>query len=161
MLEIIQIIIIVIVSLICLAAYFGLLRVMFPRRLTVMKELIEKSTIRTLLIGFVNALFIGALILVFAALMQWTTWQIFNLPLLLCLGFLLFGISVGLGGFVELVGERLSPASSIIVQTIWGTAVSGLACALPFIGWFILSVYVCLLGFGAFILGLFSRHNES
>jgi len=66
------------------------------------------------------------------------------------------GVPVG-----NLIGERIFPDLSISKQTIWGTACLSLACALPFVGWFLLLPYVGLTGIGAVILGFLQSRTTS
>jgi len=56
-----------------------------------------------------------------------------------------------------LIGERILPDLPAWKQLPWGTVCLALACALPFVGWFLLLPYVGFIGIGAVILGFFQR----
>jgi len=44
-----------------------------------------------------------------------------------------------------------------VKKSIWGSVLLTFACALPFVGWFLLLPYLVFLGFGAVVLGFFQR----
>ncbi len=161
MAEIIQILLIGTLTILSLAAYVAVIRVLFPARVNSAAQILEEMPGMALLIGLVNAVFISAIILFFFALANWTGVEIFTLPALILL--LAFGviISIGLSGFIQLLGGRLVPDRGSLGKTFLGTAIVSLACALPFIGWFGLLVYVLLTSLGAFILSLFSHRGGS
>jgi hypothetical protein len=58
-----------------------------------------------------------------------------------------------------LIGERLFPDHAIWKQILLGSICLSLACALPFVGWFLLLPYVGFVGIGAVILGFFEREK--
>jgi len=68
-------------------------------------------------------------------------------------------LSFGLVGIVNLLGERIFPDTSSWKQTVFGSIILSFACALPFVGWFLLFPYVGFVGIGGFILGLFQREK--
>ena len=84
---------------------------------------------------------------------------ILTIPALLIAALLTIILSFGLAGMVNLVGERIMPEHSSLKKTVWGTVLLTFACALPFVGWFLLLPYVAFLGFGAVILGFFQRES--
>jgi sorbitol-specific phosphotransferase system component IIBC len=58
---------------------------------------------------------------------------------------------------VGVLGEKMFSSAESLKRTIWGSVLLTLACALPFVGWFLLFPYVALTGFGAVILSFFQR----
>jgi hypothetical protein len=42
-------------------------------------------------------------------------------------------------------------------RNLWSAVILCIACALPFVGWFLLLPYVAFTGIGATILGFFQR----
>jgi hypothetical protein len=111
---------------------------------------------RSCLIGLVNLLFGGALILGSIALAQATGVQIFLFLALILLCLLVLGIIFGLAGVVQLTGLRLFPTHAPLRRSALSTLVVYLACLTPYVGWFGLLVYIGLLGLGAFLIGLFA-----
>jgi hypothetical protein len=84
---------------------------------------------------------------------------ILTIPAVVILGILAIVLSFGLAGMSNLIGERLFPDLPAWKQSLWGTVCLALACALPFVGWFLLLPYVGLIGIGAVILGFFQRNQ--
>jgi hypothetical protein len=89
------------------------------------------------------------------ALSEWTRLRILGVPTLLVVAAAALAICFGLGGVTQLVGERLLPERGPALRQAAGALAAGLACALPFVGWFVLLPYLLLLGLGAFILSFF------
>ena len=147
--------------LISLIAYFLTLRAFCPRRVAQTRAAADTLPGRSLAVGLVNFLFFGALTLILITI----TDRVGNsplkiltlLPTLFFIALLGVGLSFGLAGVVELVGERLAPAQSAFRRTLWGTLSLSLGSALPFVGWFLLLPYAGLLGLGAFIISFFYR----
>ncbi|HNB53386.1 MAG TPA: hypothetical protein PK530_15650 [Anaerolineales bacterium] len=139
---------------ICLIAYFSVLQTLFPVRIERARFIAETSPTRAFFVGLVNFLFFGAICLVSLTLGE-KVHGIFLIPGLIVLAVLLFALSLGLTGIVQLAGNRLFPEKSPFARTAWGTGIVYLACLTPFVGWFGLFIYVGLLGIGAFILTFF------
>jgi hypothetical protein len=147
----------IVVALACLLAFFSVLGVFFPRRIAQTQSIARQSPERALLVGLVNVIFFLALILGIGRIGAGLSFS--EAIILLILVILAVGLSFGLAGVVQLVGERLFPDSRPLVRTGWGTISVGLACAVPYVGWYGLFVFVSLLGLGSFILSFF-RKNE-
>lgn len=147
-------------SVISLVAFFPVLDAFFSKRITRTRHVIEILPARSFWIGVVNIVF--ALIVLFVVVSLGNAFrgdggQIFLLIALIILVPLVIGLMLGLAGVVKAVGERLMPEKGTLARTIWATVALALACALPFVGWFILLPYICFLGMGAFVLGLFTK----
>src|SRR5258706_14692501 len=84
-----------------------------------------------------------------------------TIPALLITALLATMLSFGLAGMTSLIGERILPELTSWRQSILGTVCLCFACALPFVGWFLLFPYAGLVGIGAFILSLFQREPKS
>jgi hypothetical protein len=84
---------------------------------------------------------------------------ILTIPAVVILASLGIVLSMGLAGMSNLIGERTFPDLSAWRQTLWGTVCLSLACALPFVGWFLLFPYIGFAGIGAMILGYFQREK--
>ncbi len=82
---------------------------------------------------------------------------VLTLPALLILAFLTVLLSLGLTGMVNVLGERLFSDLPSWKRNICSTVILCFACALPFVGWFLLLPYLGLVGIGASILGFFQR----
>jgi len=81
-----------------------------------------------------------------------------TLPALVILAFLTVLLSLGLTGMVNVLGERLFSDMSLWKRNIWSAVILCFACALPFVGWFLLLPYISFVGIGASILGFFQRN---
>jgi hypothetical protein len=141
-------------------AYFLVIRTLFPRRVAKTRSIAETMPGRAFAVGLVNVLFFGTIAFILVAILsnfegQGAIQAILAIPTLFFIGILAIGLSFGLAGMVELVGERLAPAQTAFRRTLWGTLAISLAGSIPFIGWFLLLPYVELVGLGAFIMGLF------
>lgn len=161
MAEIFQIVVLTIASLFSLAAFFAVLQALFPDRLVRTQELAASTPGRSTLIGLVNFIFFSALGLAFTALADRVGNEILRLPTLLILAGLVIGLSFGLAAIAALLAERLVPQSAGWKRSAWGATLLGLACALPFAGWFALLPYTSLLGLGAFIASFFRQPAEA
>ena len=143
-----------------LAAYFLALGALFTNRVAKTQRIINQMAGRSFLVGLVNFLFFGVIAIVLFSIADNTSGVIrfvLTVPALLITSFLMILLSFGLAGMVNIVSERLLPEYSSMKRSIWGTAILAFACALPFVGWFLLFPYVSLTGFGAVILGFFQR----
>lgn len=145
---------------ISLAAFFPVLDVFFSRRITRTRRMIEMLPGRSFWLGVANIVF--ALIVLFALVslgnaLRGAGERVLLLIALIILAPLAIGLMLGLAGVVKVVGERLLPEKGALGQMIWATVALTAACGLPFVGWFILLPYICFLGMGAFVLGLFSK----
>ena len=143
-----------------LAAYFLVINALFPQH--VRKTILNSQSMpaRSFGIGLVNFVFffvIAAVLLSIAENAGPFIRSILTIPALIILAFLAMVLSLGLVGMSNLIGERLFPDFPGWRQTIWGTVCLSFACALPFVGWFLLLPYVGFVSIGAVILGFFQR----
>ena len=158
--DILRLFVALVLLIIGLAAYFLVLNALFPQRVTRAKSLIQAMPARSFGIGLVNFLFffvIAAILLSVAENAGPFIRGILTIPALIILAVLTIVLSLGLAGMSNLVGERIFPDFSSWRQTFWGTMCLSVACALPFVGWFLLLPYVGFVGIGAVILGFFQK----
>ena len=158
--ELLRLTLVILLLNIGLIAYFLSLRTLFPRRIARTRAVADLMPGRALAMGLVNALFFGVLAFILVSLGDKAgalAKIVLFLPALVCLGLLSVGLSFGLGGMAELVGERLAPEQTALRRTLWGALALSLGASLPFVGWFVLLPYAGLVGLGAFIVSLFWR----
>lgn len=160
MTDILRLLTIILLLTISLAAYFLIIRALFPNRMAKTQRIINQMTGRSFLVGLVNFLFFGVIAIVLFSISDKTAGAIkaiLTIPAFLITALLSVLLSFGLAGMVNVMGERILPEHSSLKKSIWGTAILAFACALPFVGWFLLFPYTGLVGFGAVILGFFQR----
>lgn len=147
-----------------LIAYFLVANALFPRRVARTKSAIQSMPGRSLGIGLVNVVFFAAIALMLFSLgdnaEHGFVKAILVIPALLITAFLAVMLSFGLAGMTNILGERIFSDLPTWKQTASGTACLSFACALPFVGWFLLLPYVGFVGVGAVILGLFQREKN-
>ena len=162
MTDILRLFFIIILLTIGLAAYFLVLHALFANRVTLAQRVINQMPARAFGVGLVNFLFFGVIAMILLSVAENTDGAIkviLTIPALLILALMTMILSFGLAGMVSLVGERIIPEHSSLKKTVWGTVMLTFACALPFVGWFLLLPYVAFIGFGAVILGFFQRDS--
>jgi len=140
-----------------LAAFFAVLGVFFPYRLGRIEAALDSMPGRAFIVGLVNLLFFGAVVLVLFSIADRLNSGGLRLIAVIGLSVLSIGLSFGLTAVARFVGGRVRSQASDLAQTTWGAALLVLACALPFIGWFGLLPFVAAIGLGSFILSFFSR----
>ena len=158
--DILRLFFIIVLLTIGLAAYFLVVGVLFANRVTKTQRVINQIPGRSFLVGLVNFLFFGVIALILFSVADGAGGVlkgILMIPALLITVMLAVILSFGLAGMVDILGERVFPEHSAWKKTLWGTVILTFACALPFVGWFLLLPYAALLGFGAVILGFFQR----
>jgi hypothetical protein len=167
MTDILRIFFIIILLTIALAAYFLVIGALFANRIMKTQRVISQMQGRSFGVGFVNFLFFGVILVVLITITDGNANRVSSvirtillIPTLTLAALLSAVLSIGLAGMVNILGERIFPESNVLKRSIYGTVVLSFACALPFVGWFLLLPYAGLLGFGAFILGLFQRENN-
>jgi hypothetical protein len=158
--EILSIILLAILIGFSLVAFFLVLEIFFSRRIARTRQALELSPGRAFLIGLVNLGFFGTLALIFAALADQGGGDAIRLVALAILMIPTAGIVFGLAGAVQLAGERLAPGKPPVWRGAAGAIALIFACGLPFVGWFGLLPFLCLLGLGGFIMTFFSRRLE-
>ncbi len=158
--DIARLLVIIVLLLVGLSAYFLVLNALFAVRITQTRTVAQSMPARSFGIGLVNFLFFGVIAIVLLSVAENAgpfIKAVLSFPAIVILAFLAIVLSLGLAGMSNIIGERILPELSGWKQTLWGTVCLTLACALPFVGWFLLLPYVGLTGFGAVILGFFQR----
>ena len=162
MTDILRIFFIVILLTITLAAYFLVIGVLFTSRVTKTQSIINQTSGRAFGLGFVNFFFFGLIAFVMLSLAENAgsfVKGVLTIPALLILAFLSMLLSLGLTGMVNVLGERLFSDMSLWKRNIWSAVILCFACALPFVGWFLLLPYISFVGIGASIFGFFQRNS--
>ena len=160
--DIVRLLLATILLTIGLAAFFLVASGLFPQRVAKTKSAIQSMPARSFGVGLVNFVFFAVIAMVLFSVaenMGAFVRGILTIPALIILAFLAIVLSLGLAGMSSLIGERTLPELSAWKQTLWGTVCLSLACALPFVGWFLLLPYVGFVGIGAVILGFFQREK--
>jgi sorbitol-specific phosphotransferase system component IIBC len=120
---------------------------------------------RSFWVGLVNFLFFGVILIVLLILTDGNRIPdvlrvILYIPTFILVATLAVILSLGLSSTVNILGERIFPELNTIKRSVWGSVILSFACALPFVGWFLLLPYVGLTSFGAVILGFFQRETK-
>lgn len=147
---------IIILLTITFASYFLVIHALFTNRVGKTQSVINQTPGRSFGLGMVNALFFGAIAFVLLSIAENTGAFIkglLTIPALLSLTFLIILSSIGLTSMVKVLSERIFPDLTSWKQIVWGSAVLCFACALPFVGWFLLIPYILFISIGAAILG--------
>src|SRR5258705_6180344 len=161
--DIVRLLLVVILLTIGLVAYFLVLDALFPQSIAKTKSVIQSMPSRSFGIGVVNFVFFAVVAVVLLSVAENAgpfIKGILMIPAIVILAALAIVLSIGLAGMSNFIGERIFPDLSAWRQTLWGTVCLSLACALPFIGWFLLFPYVGFAGIGAVILGYFQREES-
>ena len=164
MLEIVRLFLITLLLIAGLVAYFLVLSALFAPRLMRTTSIAQSVPARSLGLGFVNFSFFAVIALVLLSIAENAgpfVRGILTIPPLIILAALAVGLSLGLAAMSNLIGERIFPDLPAWKQILWGTVCLSLACALPFVGWFLLLPYVGLVGIGAVILGFMPNRGTS
>ena len=154
--DIVRLFLIVILLIAGFAAYFLVVNALFAPRVARTRSIAQSMPGRSFGIGLVNFIFFAVIALVLFSVAENTgpfIRGILTIPAMIILVFLAIALSLGLAGMWNLIGERIFPDLPAWKQTLWGTVCLSLACALPFVGWFLLFPYVGFVGIGAVILG--------
>src|SRR5688572_6975005 len=158
--DILRLLFAIILLTIGLVAYFLVMNALFALRIERTKSVVQSMPVRSAGIGLVNFVFFAVIATVLLSVAENTgpfLRGILIIPAVVILAAMAFVLSLGLVAMSNLIGERIFPNFSAWQQTLWGTACLTLACALPFVGWFLLLPYVGFVGIGAVILGYFRR----
>ena len=162
MTDILRLFFIIILLTIALTSYFLVLGALFTNRVAKTQRVLTAMPGRSFGVGLVNFLFFGVIALVLFSLSDKAgsvIKVILTIPALLITAVLAIMLSFGLVDIVNLLGERIFPETASWKRTVFGSTILSFACALPFVGWFLLFPYVGFTGIGAFILGLFQRET--
>jgi hypothetical protein len=162
--DIARLLVIIILLVVGVSAYFLVLHALFSARLVRTKVIAQTMPGRSFGIGLVNFLFFSVIAMVLLAVAENAGAffkAVLSIPAVIILAFLAIVLSFGLAGMSNLIGERILPELPVWKQMLWGTVCLTLACALPLVGWFLLLPYTGLIGFGSVILGGFRRDNKS
>jgi hypothetical protein len=152
--EILGLILLIVPVAAALAAFVVVMHMLFPARLAKTRAVLDARPGRAGVVGLINLLFFFAVAAGLFALGQNTGLQIIALLGVLVLLAVVVGLVFGLSAFIAKVGHTLKPGSGPVVQALWGAATVGLACLLPYVGWFGLLPVIAVLGLGSFILAL-------
>lgn len=145
-----------------LFGFFTVMNVLFPKRVAKEQSIIQQAAGRSFWIGFINIVFLIPIFLLLFSIADRISSglkAIVMFPAIIILALIIGLASFGLLAMVNMVGEKLVPDGSLMKRTFWGTLIVGLACALPFVGWFLLLPYVLILGVGSVILSFFQRET--
>jgi sorbitol-specific phosphotransferase system component IIBC len=162
MTDILRLFFIIVLLTASLAAYFLVLGALFANRIAKTQRVINQMSGRSFLVGLVNFLFFSVIAIALFSVAENASGVIrfvLTVPALIITALLMILLSFGLAGMIHALGERILPEYSSLKRTVWGTAILAFACALPFVGWFLLFPYTGLTGFGATILGFFQREK--
>lgn len=157
-----QLLVIIILLLVGVSACFLVLNALFSARLTRTKTIAQSMPGRSFGSGLVNFVFFAVIAMALLSVAESAgpfIKGILRISAVLILIVLSIVLSFGLAGMSNLIGERIFPDFPAWKQSLWGTVCLALACALPFVGWFLLLPYVGLIGIGAVILGFFQRNQ--
>jgi hypothetical protein len=168
MTDILRLFFIVLLLTISFAAYFLVIGALFANRVTKTKRVINQMPGRSFGVGLVNFLFFGVILIVLFTITDGNANRVSSvvriillIPTLTLTALLTAVLSLGLAGMVNLLGERIFPEFNTLKRSVGGSVVLSFACALPFVGWFLLLPYAGLIGFGAVILGFFQRETPT
>jgi sorbitol-specific phosphotransferase system component IIBC len=166
MTDILRFFFIVLLLTVSLSAYFLVIGTLFPNHVTKTQRVINQMPGRAFGVGLVNFLFFGVILLVLFTITDAGANRVSSvvriillIPTLALTALLTAVLSLGLAGMVNILGERIFPELNSLKRNILGSVILSFACALPFVGWFLLLPYAGLLGFGAFILGFFQKDS--
>ena len=164
MTEIFRFFIVILLLTISLSAYFLVINALFASRVDKTQRVINQMAGRSFGVGLVNFVFFGVILIVLFTITDGNANRVNSIvriilliPTLALTALLTAILSLGIAGVVHALGERIFPDLSGLRRSIAGTVIASLACALPFVGWFLLLPYIALTGFGAVILGFFQR----
>lgn len=158
--DVLRLLVIIILLLIGLSAYFLVWNALFATRVSRTVSIAQTIPARSFGIGLVNFLFFSVIAIVLLSVAENAGAFIkglLTIPAILILAFLAIMLSFGLTAMAHFIGERIFPEAPAWKQLLWGTVCLSLACALPFVGWFLLLPYAGCIGLGAVILSFFQK----
>jgi MFS family permease len=143
-----------------LSAYLLVIGALFSNRVAKAQKSLNLNPGRSFWLGMVNFLFFSLIAFVMLSLAESAgafIQGILSVPALLILAFLSGMLSLGLTAIVQNLAERLFPEMPNWKRHLWSAIILCLACALPFVGWFLLLPYIAFAGLGATILSFFQK----
>jgi len=162
--DILRLTLIVLLLTITLAAYFLVIGALFSNRVAKTQTSLNLTPGRSFGLGMVNFFFFGTIALILLMLIDGNANRVNDIvrvilffPAVGVLAFLGSLLSFGLTGIVKELGSRIAPEHEPRKQLVIGSVLLTIACALPFVGWFLLLPYVAFTGIGATILGFFQK----
>lgn len=158
--DILRFTLVILLLTITFASYFLVIGALIANRVTKTKNVIEQTPGRSFGLGMVNFLFFGSIAFVLLSVAENAgpvIRGIIMIPAFIILAFLIVLSSIGLTSIVKMLGERIFSDVVSWKQITWGSVVLCFACALPFVGWFLLIPYVLFIGIGAAILGFVQK----
>ncbi|MBL8100095.1 MAG: hypothetical protein JNK81_13000 [Anaerolineales bacterium] len=147
---------------ISLTSYFLVINALFTNRVSKTQNIIHQTAGRSFGLGLVNALFFGAIGLFLLMLLDGNRVPdllrvILIFPTFIVWAFLFSLMSIGLTSMVKNLSEKIFPDLTSWKQIVWGSVVLCFACALPFVGWFLLIPFILFISIGAAILGIVQK----
>ena len=164
MTDILRLTLIILLLTVTLSAYFLVIGALFTARVAKTQASLNLTPGRSFGLGMVNFFFFGTIALILLMLIDGNANRVNDIvrvilffPAVGVLAFLGILLSFGLAGIVQELGSRIAPEHEPRKQLVIGSALLTIACALPFVGWFLLLPYVTFTGIGATILGFFQK----
>ena len=158
--EIIGIVLLILATGLSIMASILTINALFPQRVAKTRQALEAMPGRSFGLGLINTLFLSALTLIFAALIN-NVHGIFMIPALFFTLLLILGLSLGLTGMADHVGGRIFESLSVIRRRSYATWILYLACLLPIIGWFVFFIYIACTSLGAAIISFFIKNPDT
>jgi hypothetical protein len=152
---------------VCLIALLAALHLLLPAPVEKARLKLEGSLGRSFLLGLVNLIFFGAIALLLAWLANLIrdSWAgpfallmvvLMFVALVIALALAVFALN-GFTALASLLGERIGAAKSPFWSDARGGLLLVLACATPYLGWYIFTPFAVCLAVGASVLALFQR----
>ncbi len=146
------------ISLLCLAAYLVVWRTLFTERVTLLQSIARATPLRAFVIGLINLTFFGVVALALASIAgRGGAAALLWLPALIALVCLVVALSFGLSAFAQTLGEQLLAHATPMRQSLFGALLLIAGSLLPIAGWLVLLPFVACVGVGAFVIGLMRR----
>jgi hypothetical protein len=155
-----NLLVVFLVLIVPLIAFFAMLQILFPSRIAKIQTAIEERPGRSFLLGLVNFAFFLAIGIGLFALSGKGANHFLAFITVVYMAALMIGVCFGLASVIQLIGGRLAAQDTDFKRSLWGSLALILASYLPFIGWFILFPYTGLLGFGGLVLSFFNRTRQ-
>jgi hypothetical protein len=163
--QLINLILLVASGIATVAALLAAINLLLPQPVQKVQANLENALGRSTLLGLVNFLFFGALVVLFV----WLTDRLNNaLSVIFVILAVLIGLSLivmavfGLAAFANLFGKRIGDQENTPFKSnIHGGILLVLAGIAPYVGWLIFTPLVVWAGLGAAIQAFLPRRNAS